>query len=184
MTLENMHVALVGAIKQMDWTLGQVYTYEAMREAEPSPSVRLELTEGDDASMVGGGDALDVSLRWVARVLISAAAENAELLVRQYAFATARQLKRVGSIGAGIIRIVRVAPDEFKEPLNGYLTWMVEFEFDAPLGETIEADEPVINPMNLTMVKHCCTGDTEVFEVFGDQDPFPVEEVIGGHGVA
>lgn len=166
MTLEEMHDALVEEVKKMEWTLGQVYTYEPMREAEPSPSVRLELTEGDDASMVGGGDALDMSLRWVARVLISTTVANADLLVRQYAFATARQLKRAGSIGAGIIRVVRVAPDEFKEPLNGYLTWMVEFEFDAPLGESNEEPEPIINPMNLTMVKHCCTGDTEGFQEF------------------
>lgn len=166
MTLEQMHLALIGEIKKMEWTHGQVYTYEPMRDSEPSPSVRIELTEGDGASMVSGGDALDVSLRWAARVLISATVDNAELLIRQYAFSTAHQLKRVGSIGAGIIRIVRVAPDEFKEPLNGYLTWMVEFEFDAPLGESIEEPEPIINPINLTIVKHRRTGDTEDIEVF------------------
>lgn len=175
LTLEQIHQKLVDDLKTMPWVLGQVYEYGDLRGIVPAPSVHIELTEFDDASMVGGGDALDISLRWMAHILVSADVGGAEKLVRQYALAVARQLKRLGCIGGGcgLIRIVRGAPNDFKEPLNGYVMWLVEFEFDAPIGGSDEEETPPMNPMTATIAGHHCRGDYEdvqVFTVGGDDE--------------
>ena len=163
-TLAQMHEVLAQAIGELPWTQGLVFVYDEMRESLPSPSVSIELTEGDVADSKSGSEALDMALRWVARVVVLATIEQAELRVREYAFALAKALKNLGTVGggAGILRVVRVCKDEFKEPLNGYLTWMVEFEFDAPVGAQDDAGEPTMTEMELTLVKHCCTGDERV----------------------
>ena len=174
-TLEQMHDALAQTIKSLPWVQDRVFVYDEMRESLLSPSVSIELTEGDVADSKSGSDALDMALRWVARVAILSSIERAELRVREYAFALAKALKNLGTVGggAGLLRVVRVGKDEFKEPLNGYLVWMVEFEFDAPVGAQDDVGEPPMRDMELTLVKHCCSGDERI----------EIERFLAGEGV-
>ena len=164
MTLEQMHAVLAQAIEALPWVQNPVLVYDEMRESLPSPTISLELTEGDSAESKSGSEALDMSLRWVARVVVLSTIEQASLRVREYAFALGKALKNLGTVGggAGILRVVRVGKDEFKEPLNGYLTWMVEFEFDAPVGAPNDEGEPPMTEMELTLAKHCCSGEERI----------------------
>lgn len=144
MLLDDIHAAIVSRLAANFPTVVLCEAYPADLDRLPLPALLLELGELEPTEL--GDDALDgFNGSFTVYCLYDETLAGAELAVRNLAVEVAVRIRQEGTFGQDIERpaeVMRVAEDNMKPELDGYLSWAVDFQLGFTLGEDVWSDQP------------------------------------------
>ena len=146
--LKNLHKAIVEELSKIKG-IKTCAAYPKIRKKIAIPAILIELAEMQTGRDPGTGE-LALLVRWEARIIVDSIQENAGLDVRNLAATVALKIFQAVNFGLAITPaiIIDIGPDEFKPDLAGYEVWVVSWEHEIHLGQSIWDGEG-IRPRNI-----------------------------------
>ncbi|WP_321367932.1 hypothetical protein [uncultured Desulfuromusa sp.] len=135
----DLHNAIETTLREA-FTVAELPTCEKYPELAKkivSPAVLIELSELSPEDDPGTGE-LAFTARFSAYIVLQRSS-RAKLDAANLAVAVSLKIFEAGRFGqpCGPGKITRVAPDEFKPELMGYVVWVVEWTHEIRVGESI-----------------------------------------------
>lgn len=147
-TLESLHEAIKQALLEAFPTLGDVDDYPTEPGHIKVPAAFLDLVSiepnGDDGE--DGTGRLVASLRWEISLVLGLATQGNKRAARSLAANVALWVKgnRFG-LRVAPAQFLRAAPDEFSPQLSRHTPWVVEFEQEVLLGESVWDETGIVS---------------------------------------
>tara|TARA_B100001564_G_C20321683_1_gene526014 strand:- start:13 stop:534 length:522 start_codon:yes stop_codon:yes gene_type:complete len=140
--IEDLHNAILLEITSNIASIATSGSYPKLQTAIAVPAVFVDLASldfGDDPAT----EQLALTGRFEARVIVNAA-DNGQIRVRELAIEVARVVhnKNFG-MKTRLSRVVSIGPDQFSPELDAYDVWLVEWEQQFDIGDSVWDGEGV-----------------------------------------
>lgn len=141
--IDNLHNAILAGITSSIAGIGTYGSYPKVREVVITPAIFLDMVSMDMGNDPGTGQ-LAVLARFQARVIIKSS-DNSQMQVRNLAAEIARVVYNQ-SFGQNVTpaKIVSIGSDGFSPELDAYDIWLVEWEHEFHLGESVWDGDAVL----------------------------------------
>ena len=135
--LDTIHNAMVQELKKIKG-VNTCEAYPKIKKKIVLPAILIELAEMKDGTDPGTGE-LSLVTRWEARTIIDSTHIASGFNVRNLVATVALKIFQASTFGLKITPaiIIDVGPDEFTPEIIGYNSWVVSWEHEIHLGESI-----------------------------------------------
>ncbi len=140
--LDALHTAIIDRLKA-DLPSVFIEAYPDLKRTVTLPAVLIDLEELEPDDF--GEEPLDCWARFTAYCIYSPNATKADQQIRNLAAEVAVRVSQEADFGIEIhkpVQVLRIAPDSFKDELEGYLVWAVEFQVGISIGEDVWSIDP------------------------------------------
>lgn len=163
--LTNLHNAIVAQLLLDVPGLNTCEAYPDMDTRINLPAVLIETDDSIESAKDEGTEQLCLTTRWRAYCVYDPNLPNANLEVRNLAVTVALAIYLAGRFGQPVdpAKIISIHEDDFKQELDGYLVWAVEWEHDLCVG-TSAWDAAGVTPTEINIAYAPDTGSGGTYE--------------------
>ena len=141
--LESLQKAIQSTVLEKIPAVQRCDLYPSIRKAIQAPAVFIELSNIEPGQDPGTGE-LAIIVNVEARVVMDSTIDKAELHIQNLAAALATLVHRnQWGLNVSPADFTSASPDAFKADLDAYLVWVVEWQHQLHLGDSIWNDTDI-----------------------------------------